>query len=88
VESEPEPKQFWMTGTGAKIFRWWSRSRSLKFGFRFHSPNLGQASCTNNAVFFIFQWTKSFWSRNEKRLDVGTGAGAKYFRYLEPEPDI
>jgi len=39
-EPEPEPKQLWLTAAGVKseTFTWWSRS--LKFGFPFHSPGL------------------------------------------------
>jgi len=34
---------------------------------------------------FSFYWTKSFWSRSQKLLEVG--AGAKKFGYLELEPE-
>jgi len=39
---------------------------------------------------FRFQWTKLFWSRSQKLLDVGTGprAGAKNFRCLELELEL
>ena len=47
---------------------------------------VGQASCTNTTMAFSFQWTKSFWSRNQIFLEVG--AGAKKVRCLEPEPEI
>jgi len=34
---------------------------------------MGQASFTNNAMFYSVFWTKLVWSRNQKLLDVGTG---------------
>jgi len=46
---------------------------------------LEQANCTNNTMVFSVYWTKSFWSRSQKVLEVG--AGAKNFGYLELEPE-
>jgi len=44
-----------------------------------------QANCTNKTMFFSFYWTKLFWSRSQKLLEVGDGA--KIFGYLELEPE-
>ena len=52
---EPEPKQFWMTGTEASILG--SGYKALVCG----------ASCATQC----FQWIKSFWSRSHKLLDAG-----------------
>ena len=54
---------------------------------------MGQATYTNNPMFFfMIFWTKLFWSRSQKLLDVGTGGGdgAKKLRRskLEPETEI
>jgi len=46
---------------------------------------LGQVRCTNNAMFFSFQWTKLLWSRSQRLLDVGPRT--KKFRDLELEPE-
>jgi len=78
---EPEPK----------FFRWWSqiRSQSLKFGFRIHRDSLwGKRVIQIIQCFFLIFWTKLFWSRSQKLLDVG--AGTKKFRCpeLDPEPEI
>jgi len=35
---------------------------------------MGQASCTNNAMFYFVFWTKFVWSRRQKLQDIGTGA--------------
>jgi len=37
---ESEPKLFWIGAEVKKFSIWWSRSRNLKFWFRFHSPGL------------------------------------------------
>jgi len=46
-----------------KIFRW--RSRSLKFGFRFHRHSFLD-NLSKSTIAFSFQWTKSLWSRSLK----------------------
>jgi len=33
-----------------------------------------QATYTNNMMFYMIFWTKLFWSRSQKLLDVGAGA--------------
>ena len=64
-----------------KTFRWWRRS--LKFGFRFHSPCLwGKRVCTNDTMDFGFHRSKSFQSRGQKLLNVGAGAGANILDVL------
>jgi len=82
---DPDPKQFWMAGAGAKDFQTvepepeiWVPVPQIYFG--------GQASSTNNTMFFSDFLTKLFWSRSQKLLDVG--AGAKNLRCPEPEPEI
>jgi len=49
---------------------------------------VGQAFCTNNEMFFSFQWTQSFWIRSQKLLDNGAGPEAKNFGCLELELEI
>ena len=47
VDSVPQPKYFWMITAAeqkSKTFTW---SRSLKFGFRLHSPSCGASELTN-----------------------------------------
>ena len=44
-----------------------------------------QANCTNNIMVFSIYWTKSFWSRSQKLLEVG--ARAKNFGHLELESE-
>ena len=34
-------------------------------------------NCENNTMVFSFHWINSFWSRNQKYLSVGTGAGGE-----------
>jgi len=68
---EPEPKQFWIAGAGAKNFQ--MVEPEPEFGFPFNEQFVGQASCTNNTVVFSFPWTKSFWSRSQKLLMSGAG---------------
>jgi len=46
---------------------------------------VGKASFTNITMVFGFQWTKLFWSRSPKLLNVE--AGAKKFRCLRLEPE-
>ena len=73
---DPEPKQFWMVGAWAKNFLD-GGARSLKIWVPV------QASYTNNTCFFLFFWTKLFWSRSQTSQDVG--GRAKQIRCPEPE---
>ena len=47
-----------------KNFEWWSRS--LKFEFPFNRHIWHSKPIVQIAVFFSFQWTKSFWNQSEK----------------------
>jgi len=64
-----------MAGTGAKNFLTVEPEPEICVSVP-QTYFLGKASCTNNAMVFSFQWTKSF------------GDGAKKRRCLEPEPEI
>jgi len=68
---EPEPK----------TCRWWSQSH--KFGFRIHRDSQLGKKIIQIKCFFLIFWTKLFWSRRQKSVDVG--AGAKKFRCPELE---
>jgi len=64
----------------ANFFRW--RSRSQTFWFRWHIQFVVQAICTNNAMVFSFQWTKSLWRRN---LSSGSFNSRVLRFYLMPQ---
>jgi len=85
AEPELKPKWFWMAGIGAKSFWWWSRSRSLKFGFRFHRHSSWGKRFYNA---FWFSMDQIVLEHEPDPPDVG--AGAKKFRCLEldAEPKI
>jgi len=53
--------------------------RIQKFRFRFHSLNLWGKQVVEKII-FSFQRTKTFRSRRQKLIDVGTRTGAKHYR--------
>ena len=69
---EPELKQFWMIGTGARAETVWmvEPEWESEIWVQFPSPSLWG----KQDVWISFQWTKSFWSQNQTLLDVGVGA--------------
>jgi len=72
-------------GAGAQaIFRYGARAGAWYLGSG-STEIVCWASELDN-TFFSVQWTKSFWGRIQKLLDVG--AGAKKFRCLELEPEM
>jgi len=74
-----------MTRSGAKIFSDGGTGAEIWFPVP-QKQFVGQASCTNNAMFYSVFWTKLFWTRSQKLQVVG--GGAKKFWCPETESEI
>jgi len=73
-----EPKQFWMAGAGAKNFQMVEPEPEIWVPIP-QRYFVGQATYTNNMMFFMLFWTKLFWIRSQKAPKITTpraGAGS------------
>jgi len=78
VEVEPEQEQFWMAGAGAKNFQMVEPEPEIWVPIP-QRYFVGQATYTNNMMFFMLFWTKLFWIRSQKAPKITTpraGAGS------------